>query len=244
MSQFFPAGVSGCWLLRDGTILVEGPAGRSRQYGRFYPQYDGVAQVISEIWEPTLKEIADDKVTFIVAGDGNGGAAFTSIMDYGVKDSALLALKPAYLPVIQGARQGLDLPGATQGATLEAIRLNGDSIGLEWKNTIVETSPYFEIRSDTAQKRLVVEIPDLPVGKGLTLPLSIDGQGLIRSIRAEAGTSRGAGQGVTVFISLDPDKWAGLTYTQTRPNDDSTRALILTISDDKSPTDLTAKVTR
>lgn len=244
MSQFFSKGVSGCWLLKDGTILVEGPVGHSRRYGRFYPQYDGVAQVITEDRDPTLKEITEDRLFFITVADGNGGDAFPSITDYDTKDSTLLSWKLAYLSVTQGVTVGLDLPGAARGATLEAIHLNGDSIELNWKDSSVNTRPYFEIRSDTTQKQLVIEIPDLPAGKRLALPLSTSGQGLIRSVRAEAGTSRGAGQGVTVFVSLDPGKWASLTYTQTRPTEDEAPALILTISDDKPPTDLAPKTTQ
>jgi len=244
MSQFFSKGVSGCWLLKDGTILVEGPVGHSRKYGRFYPQYDGVAQVITEDWDPTLKQITDDKVFFITVADGNGGYAFPSITDYDLKDSSLGSSELAYLPVTQGARLGLDLPGAARGATLEAIHLKGDSIELKWTDSSADTRPYFEIRSDPAQKQLVIEMPDLPAGKGVTLPLSVSGQGLIRSVRAETGTSRGAGQGLTVFVSLDPGRWASLTYTQTPPAEDSAPALILTISDDRPPTDLTPRIAR
>lgn len=243
MSQMFPEGVSGRWLLPDGTILVEGPLGRSRHYGRYYPQYDGVAQVIIKDYDPTLLEITDDKVFFLTdSNPGDGLYAFPSITDYDLKESLLMSSKLVFLPVTQGARLGLDLPGAARGATLEAIRLNGDSVEIKWKALPPSVGPFFEIRSDAARKRLVIEISDVPAGKTVPpLPFSISGQGLIRSVRAKMGTSRGAGEGLTVFVSLDPDKWASLTYTQTRPAEDGAPALVLTISDDMPPTDLTPK---
>ncbi|MHB9057316.1 MAG: hypothetical protein ACYC53_00640, partial [Bacillota bacterium] len=117
MSQMFPNGASGRWLLPDGTILVEGPVGRSRHYGRYYPQYDGVAEVMIADYDPTLLEITDDKVFFLtVSNPGDGSYAFPSITDYDLKDSLLVSSKVAYMSVTQGARLGLDLHGAARGA--------------------------------------------------------------------------------------------------------------------------------
>ncbi|MHB0887059.1 MAG: hypothetical protein ACYC41_14420, partial [Bacillota bacterium] len=196
-------------------------------------------------YDPTLLEITDDKVFFLtVSNPGDGSYAFPSITDYDLKDSLLVSSKVAYLSVTQGARLGLDLPGAARGATIEAIRLNGDSVEIKCRALPPSVGPYFEIRSDATQKRLVIEISDVPAGKGVTLPFSISGKRLIRAVRTEVGTSRGANQGMTVIVSLDPEKWAGLTYTQTWSAEDDAPVLILTVSDDKPPTDLTPKTTR
>lgn len=252
ISKMFQRGITGCWRLSDGTLLLEGPEGCSQQYARFYPQYDGARLVVASEWRCTVQKIGDSTITFIGAG-WNGWHTYPFLWEYDLKTGRWFEQQRVDAPVTYGFRSGIDLP--ENGTSISGLGIRDNSVEVE----IAFESPnpddariYFDIRSDSEARQLVMEIPYARVGPTLRLPLSIDGtQGLIRSIRAERGTVRTADAGLTVYVTLDSEKWEHLTYSNyIPPREDAGSTPIpnpkitLFIYEDRVPTDLTIEVPR
>jgi hypothetical protein len=239
-SEGFAAGVSACWLLPDGTILLAGP--RQIMMFRYYPRHNQTAFVASDALMATVMDITDSSVKLLCHAESPTALElFPYIITYDLRTSQRGKPEKVFLPVTTPVTIGWI---SNHNTELTDIAVQGDSLSVVTDDEMFDVWAEYAIRCVPEQHQLVIEMPGARP-RDLRLPLAIDGsQGLIRSARVEAAASDDVSAGVTITLGLDEGKWDDLTYNCElgSHSDDMDRTFRLTVYDERVATDIAAKV--
>lgn len=239
-SEDFETGVSACWLLPDGTILLAGP--RQIVMFRYYPKHNQTAFVSSDALMATVMDITDSSVKLLChANSPTALELFPYIITYDLMTSERGKPETVFLPVTAPVTIGWI---SNHNTELKDIAVQGDSLSVVTDDEMFDVWAEYAIRCMPEEHLLVIDMPGARA-RDLRLPLVIDGtQGLIRSALVETIAPDDASAGVTITLSLDEAKWDDLTYNCELGwhADDYDRTFRLTVYDERIPTDITAKV--
>lgn len=239
-SEGLETGVSACWLLPDGTILLAGP--RQITMSRYYPKHNQTAFVASDALMATVMDITDSSVKLLChANSPTALELFPYIITYDLRTSQRGEPEKVFLPITAPVTIGWI---SNHNTECKDIAVEGDSLSVVTDDEMFDVWAEYAIRCVPEQHLLVIEMPGARP-RDLRLPLVIDGsQGLVRSARVEATASDDASAGVTITLSLDEAKWDDLTYNCELGShaDDMDRTFRLTVYDERVATDIAPKV--
>lgn len=245
LADILPNGITGRWMLADGTELIEGTIGDATHcYVRYYRDLDLARFILGDAAEAYVKDIFDDRIVFV--GTTYWPVAvtvFPYLIEYRLSDwtrtnRELYMPMPASVAFGSPKADAHQLPIAAVAPEPRGVTIR---FGSPSSGTDTDSAPSVAVHAIPEKYQIVVDFPGAIVQGGLAMgALPTPEGGLIQSVTL--GESPGAG-GVSVWITLDAAKWAITTY-----NCDQSfayQALVqLRLYENASPTNLEPSIKR